>query len=381
MTRRLRVGGTILALILVVILLEVGMHGDLRTLLTPFQAQTIGYVAETKAPWNVRQVTLPTILTKEPTQSTVFGLKAIRLKTPTPDGYPAGTTQIGLLWTRHASILLQPWQGEPQVLVRAGPTSDHTLAIAASPGSQGTIILLDAMLHSGAKQQFYWWNLSTGEHKALNAKAPWPLRAFHTPTAWIVTGGADAGVYSLGILPIRVLSLPHDLTGAAVFGHHIFGSWHDNAVTYDWQTKTFIKSTVQAVHHVSLAQTPGPVALLGSWGPTFVLYPQAHSAWPNHSLMLAAASGLHQYQESLSGSEGQTYTIVAGSDYIVKSDPSTTQFWIGWMTNQGRFLWHYGGHYSSGPFHLLLGPTVLLHHVVWVDGRYTYVWRAPHLAS
>lgn len=377
MTRRLRVGGTILAVLVVVVLLAAGFQRDLQTLLTPSQAQTSGYAAATKAPWNVRQVNLPAILTKEPGQSAVFGLQAIRLKTPAPVGHPAGTTQIGLLWAQNASILLQPWQGEPQVLMRAGPPGDHTLAVAASPGSQGTVVLLDDTMQSGGKQRFYWWNLSTGEHEAFNTKAPWPFRAFHTATAWTVTGGADAGVYSLGILPIRVLPLPNDLYGAAVFGHRIFGSWRGSAVTYDWQSKTFVKSAVQAVHHVSLAQNPGAVALLGSWGPTFVLYPHGHAVWPNDSLVLAAANGLHRYQESLAGSGGRACTISVGSDYIVKSNPATAQFWIGWVTKQGRFLWHYGGRYSSGPHHILFAPTALAHHVVWVAGQYTYVWRAP----
>ncbi len=379
MKNRLKVTGTAIASLCILVLLIVGLRNDLRSAFTQSTAQNHQYAAATKPPWNLRQVALPAILTKEPANRAVYGLRAIRLQTPAPAGYPAGATQIGLLWTDHSSIWLQPWQGAPQVLVRSAPQGDHSLSIAAAAGSQGAIVLLDDQLYNGAKQRLYWWNLSTGQHQALVAKAPWH-RAFHTSSAWIVTGGTDAAVYSLGILPSPVRSLPSDLLGAAVWSNHVFGSWRGRVGTYDWQTKTFLPSAVQVVHHASLSQAPDVVTLLGSWGPTFVFFPHSHAAWPASSLVLISANGRHRYVEPLKSQGTGGYSIAAGSDYIVKSKMATAQFWIGWVTAQGRFLWHYGGHFSSGPHRLLSGPVALAHRVVWVDGPYTYVWRAPRQA-
>ncbi len=326
----------------------------------------------TGAPWDVRQVALPVILTNRPAMQSVGQLEATPLSTPAPDGVPVGLTYLGPIWEKGGSIRLQPWQGAVQRLISTAPGGDRQLSVMATPGTSGTVLLLNAR----AKQSshMYWWNMSTGRHQSVlitNSKTTQHMKAFYTPSAWVITGGPAAGVYSLNMLPTLMRKLPTSLNGWLAFGNDIFGVNHGLIGVYDWNTSGFARS------HAALVSPSAKhlgATYFSKWGPTLVTV--SSGATPAQRLLvLASANGKGHYSQAVQ-SGAQTERIYVGQDYVLKVMPSQLTFWIGWTNASGQFAWHTGGHYTASANDVAQLPTALPNSVIWRSGHITWIWQS-----
>ncbi len=325
-------------------------------------------------------------------------------KLPVPEIQRSGTAIIpwGIAYWQTARVAgkiqetvnVLEWKGQVRPLLESvssetppGSTEDSPVEFAEANASEGAWSAGPglALMQSGTSgTTFLWWNLQTGTFTSITSPNSSPANYPSTVYAgnqWAVTWESGAGKAFEQLHPEALpQSLPDNFSAMAGHGGRWFGELQGAGVPTgrefvvdDPQAHTQVPVQVQmsqlATRYPAIAQDTAVVVpvWLAQWGPSYVIEPiHEQDKYAHLSVELESASGKHHAAMDLKDS-----AVAAGDDFLVRTDWSTHQFWIGSPELSGGWQWKSGGHYLPGTL------SVYAHGVSWQQGKSTYVWQAP----
>lgn len=288
---------------------------------------------------------------------------------PAGGGRGIGVTPDGVVWleVRHAAstIWLLPAVGPRIPLLRipapvAGGFAGIINMQANDPTHLGVLLHL---IKQGPSEPDYWWNLGTGQYRALPVVGTPVILLSNGQHGWISGMGQVMEVAFRNGAPDVVAQ--NEFLGVDVQGTTELGSTvqHRNVMgTFNWVTKHFTPAKVTTVDGVSV-NVNTPATYLPGWGFTYALYPPNNGSL-GQQLILASINGQHRYQEALAS--GASIYIAPG--FLVKTVPGSKTFWIGEVGAGNRFHWTALGQGQ---------PWTTWGSVIWVQSGRTWALAYP----